>query len=50
MKKYQQMKVATVGTVTEVVMGGHKHSGRDNNPRNKNKRNKGGQRPGFGPR
>jgi len=52
MKTYEAMKVSMVGKVTEVVMGGNKHSGRGGNRRShgyssrSNSFRKG--KPGFG--
>lgn len=49
MKTYQAMKISTVGKVTEVVMGGRKHSGRGSRSRSYSSRSNSYKRgPGFG--
>jgi len=55
MKQYQSMKVAMVGKVTEVVMGGRKHSGGGGNKggrgyssRSRSHGKGKGKGPGFG--
>jgi len=49
MKTYKAMKVSMVGKVTEVVMGGRKHSGRGSRSRSYGSRSNSYRAPRFRP-